>query len=163
MIVETMDKPVSTPALPHRWVALLMALAVLVGGASLIQAGGTVLRGLGVLAVPQRYVALSLPDPAGLPAQAAPGTPVTFDFAISNATTAIIHQQWVVDVSGPGLAIAEMAHGTATVNPGMIVTTQVSAQMPATRSEVTMSVRALGRPLAPLEFHVEPAPGGGAP
>jgi hypothetical protein len=161
--VETMDKPVSTPAPPHRWVALLMAVALLVGGATLIQAGGSVLRGLGVVAVHQQYVALSLPDPAGLPAQAAPGTTITFDFAISNATTAIIHQRWVVDVSGPGLAVEEMAHGSATVNPGMIVTTQVNAQMPATRSKVTMKVRALGRPLAPLEFHVDPAPGGGAP
>jgi len=159
--VAAADKPVPTRALPHRWVAPLVALALLAGGGALIQAGGTVLRQFGMVAVPQRYVALSLAHPAGIPAQVEPGTPIAFDFVISNATGAVIHQRWIADVSGTGLADQEIAHGSATVSPGAEVTVPVHFAMPDTSATVTTRISAPGQNLAPLEFHVAPASGGG--
>jgi hypothetical protein len=159
--VAAVDKPVPTRALPHRWVAPLAALALLAGGGALIQAGGTVLRNLGMVAVPQRYVALSLPDPTALPAQVQPGAPIAFDFAISNSTTAVLRQRWIADVSGTGLADQEIAHGSVTVSPGASVTIPVHFEMPDTSSAVTTRISAPGQNLAPLEFHVVPASGGG--
>ena len=161
MNVAAADKPVPTRALPHRWVAPLVALALLAGSGVLIQAGGTVLRALGMVAVPQPYVALSLRDPTALPAQVEPGAPIAFDFAIANSTKEVIHQRWIADVSGSGLADQEIAHGSTTVRPGASVTIPVHFAMPDTSSAITTRISATGRDLAPLEFHVVPAPGGG--
>jgi len=161
--VAAADRPAPTRALPHRWGALVVALAVLVGGGALIQAGGPVLRDLGMVAVPQRYVALSLPDPTALPVQVEPGAPISFIFAISNATGAVVRQPWIADLSGPGLAARTMAHGSVTVRPGASVTIPVRFGMPSFLSTATVRISAPGQDLGPLEFHVAPAPGGGGP
>ena len=163
MNVAAAEQPAQTRALSYRWVALLVALAVVVAAGALLQAFGTELRNLGVVAVPQRYVALSLPHPTSLPAQRGPGAPIAFDFAISNATATRIHQRWIVDVSGPGLPDQPIANGWARVKMGASVTIPVHLQMPDTHSEITVRISAPGRSLAPLEFHVAPAPDGGSP
>ena len=163
MNVAPVDKPVPTLALPYRWIALLAALALLAGAGVLIQAGGALLRDLGMAAVPQRYVALSLPDPTALPVQVEPGAPIAFDFVISNSTPAVVRQRWSADISGPGLADQHIARGSATVGPGANLTVPVHVSMPDTPSEVTIRISAPGQNLAPLEFHVVPAPGSATP
>ena len=163
MNVAAVDEPVPMRPLPHRWVVPLVALALLAGGGAVIQAGNSVLRDLGMVAIPQRYVALSLSNPTALPVRVAPGTPIAFDFAISNSTTAAVNQRWVVDVSGTGLADQEIAHGSTRVSPGASVTIPVHSEMPDVHSEATFRISAPGRSLAPLEFHVAPAPDGVTP
>ncbi len=163
MNVVAVEQPAQTRALPHRWVGLLVALAVLAGAGTLIQACRPELRDLGVVAVRQPYVALSLPHPTTLPVEREPGAPIDFDFAISNATTAVIRQRWVVDLSGTGLPHQVVANGRARVRTGATVTIPVHVQMPDTGSEVTIRISTPGRSLAPLELHVAPAPGGGTP
>ena len=133
MNVAVVDEPSPTRAPPHRWGVLTLALAVLVVGGVLIQAGGPVLRHLGVVAAPQRFVALSLPDPAALPAQTVPGAPISFRFVISNSTAAVVRQPWMVGVSGPGLPAAQVTHGSATVHPGASVTIPVRVELPPSR------------------------------
>lgn len=159
--VAAADKPAPTRTLPHRWGALVVALALLVGGGVLIQAGGPILRDLGMVAGPQRYVALSLPDPTALPVQVEAGAPISFVFTISNSTAAVIRQPWIAELSGPGLPSQKMDHGSATVRPGATVTIPVRFPMPPFLATATVRISAPGQDLAPLEFHVTPAPDGG--
>lgn len=163
MNVVAVDEPAPTQALPHRWVALVIALALVAGGGALVQGGGAILRDGGMVAVPQRYVALSLPDPTALPVQARPGAWIAFTFAITNSTAEVVRQPWIADVSSEGLAGQEIGHGSATVSPGASVTIPVSLLMPHALSTVTVRISAPGQNLAPLEFHVAPASGGGTP
>ena len=163
MNVAVVDGPAPKQASPHRWVALVVALALLVGGGALVQAGGTVLRQVGMVAVPQRYVALSVPNPTALPVHAKPGSSIAFTFAITNSTTQLVRQPWIVDVASSGLAGQEMAHGSAAVSPGASVTIPVGFQLPHTLSNVTVTISAPGQHLAPLEFHVTSPSGGGTP
>lgn len=163
MNVAAVDEPAPTQALPHRWIALVVAVALVAGGGALVQGGGAVLRDGGMVAVPQRYVALSLPDPTVLPVQARHGAWIAFTFAITNSTIEVVRQPWIADVSSSELADQEIAHGSATVSPGASVTIPVSFQMPRALSTVTIRISAPGQNLVPLEFHVAPASGGGTP
>jgi hypothetical protein len=119
-----------------------------------IQAGGTLLRDAGVLAAPQQYLALSLDNPTSLPSQVAPGDPVHFRFSISSTRTSPVDQRWTVVLSSANTKQV-VAQGAATVGAGATVTIPVTFAMPPQASgDVTVSIGAPGRGMAPLQFHM---------
>ena len=128
-----------------------------------LQFAGAVFERAGVVAAPDRYLALSLNDAAHLPTEGAPGSVVEFGFTISSTRVAVVeHQPWTVTTSdqiGPPLLAAR---GTATVGPGAHVTVPVHVVMPESTGIVTVAIGAPGQRMAPLQWRIQVGPTPGA-
>jgi hypothetical protein len=146
----------------RRLLPLAIVAGILVVTGLALQFAGGVFERVGVVAVPNHYVALSLNHAANLPTEAAPGAAVGFQFTISSTRTAAVIQPWTVTTSDQIGQPLLVAHGTTTVGPGRSVTVPVQFPIPQATGIVTVAIGAPGRPLAPLRFHVLAAPTAGA-
>jgi hypothetical protein len=134
------------------WVAGLVILILVVG--TVLQVAAQPLGKAGLIAVPQRFVALSFVRPTALPYRLAPGSPLRFDFEIANEAGAAITQAWEVTAVGSGGSTAVIEGGTERVGAGATATVDVSAFVPERLRLSAVDVSLPGRHLAPLEFHI---------
>ena len=134
---------------------------LLVGGTGALVLMGAVLQTftgefakIGLVASPQRYVALDLLDPGVLPPRLGPGSSLAFGFQVDNATGRALSQPWQVALVTTKGAIEVIEAGTAHVGPGQVATVRVSVRVPSPARAASVEVIAPGAGVAPLSFHI---------
>lgn len=110
-----------------------------------------------VLPAADRHVALSFPEPSSLPTKLDRAGRLTFSFEIVNYAGREIDQAWSVEALGGAPEPQVVDSGRSTVAPGGHVVVPV-AGLAVPLSSTAIAVAASGQPLAPLEFHLNPAP-----
>ena len=132
-------------------VAVVLALVALLSG----PASG-LLRRAHLLPAADHFTAMSLPDPATLPATYAPGEPIRFDFQILDLEGHAVTYQWIAEEATGGTTRA-LGSGSLTAGPGRPSAVQVTAALTGP-GPATVRIRLVGRTEA-LQFRVLPRSG----
>lgn len=143
--------------MPKTRILLIVASAVLVVGAALIQtpAGHAVLRATGLERATPSYAALSFAQPQSLPTRlAAPETTVRVPFTIQNHSSGTESYIWSLNATGAAGHDGQAARpvtGRTTLAPGAIATMNPALRLSCTGGQVRVSVR-LASPAESIYF-----------
>jgi hypothetical protein len=154
-VTQPLPPPTATTTLrgeARKRIAFVLTGLVLIG--IVLQAAATPLAKLGLVPVPQRYIALDFPNPTALPTLATAGAALRFRFQLTNPMPRPIAQPWQVVLVGADGHTMIIATGTAHACPRCTETIAVAPVMPSTIEATTVEVKAPSVGVGPLLFHI---------